>query len=925
MRNRSVRMLCVSLVLCLLLGMMPTALAENTTLQASFYGMSATEGGSRWNMIPLDGTFRVEQAGQEAGLLVIENGESSFVALEGAGDARLIPVMDTMPAGYQVIASGYTVSITAGRLNTGNVIAFARSGLFTLTADPQREFELSPADTNELALAALGADGAALFPMTFETDGEGVYALQDAIPEGDYVLRFADAELTFTVTAYTGQPETIALVDARTDLAPTAEPTAEPTEEPTAEPTEAPTAEPTEAPTAEPTEAPTAEPTEAPTAEPTEAPTAEPTEAPTAEPTEAPTAEPTEAPTAEPTAEPTPEPTGSLIVRVESADGGEYEITVTLKNETMVTDPAMKLVSGQYGTIRRKPGNYVLRAAMAEDVRVLLVDGEEAEMAADGVFEGIVTVSADETAEMTLTVGAVSAEPTPEPTETPEPTATPEPTPTPEPDGTLILRAESLDGESYTVSLSLTGGKAGTETEMDLAAGEAASLNLRPGAYVLTVRQPDHAVLLRFNGAPVNAGFAESIQLTVDVVSEATTEITLTLGQEGSLTGSLSGSIGDLQGEVTLRGNGISEPMTLETTDGAYQAEELAPGFYTVRVALPAGDYTGAGWDIETYGEQVVAEYQVQVRQDETVALPEIAAGEGLPALIDIDLHMPEINVAVPTAAAAPTEIPAEEPAGTPAEENLSASPDNTPMPAADAASDGAPQTPAETSAPAAETSDAQTPASAENLPQGSLPSGGTGMVKVNAFWDSNNTGDKGTYERNVPGCDVELIALAGTAGAAQDTVVAACRTDNNGNVTFSDLPDGMYRVRVTCADGYAFTRKGSRAGDISHSATHPTGEAFCDTDAFSLSGNTYGVGAALNKCITWTGRVWIDSDGNGRMENTEPGLSGLKVEMISDRFDITYSAVSCPAAIRCGWNARRAPCLPATPRTAAIPARPSR
>ena len=53
--------------------------------------MSATEGGSRWNMIPLDGTFRVEQAGQEAGLLVIENGESSFVALEGGGKKWLGP------------------------------------------------------------------------------------------------------------------------------------------------------------------------------------------------------------------------------------------------------------------------------------------------------------------------------------------------------------------------------------------------------------------------------------------------------------------------------------------------------------------------------------------------------------------------------------------------------------------------------------------------------------------------------------------------------------------------------------------------------------------------------------------------------------------------------------------------------------------
>jgi len=317
---KTVRTKILAMLMCIvmLLGMAPAAMADWTTLEVQFCGLIPQAGG-QWQMQPLSGSFSVQQNGAEVGVLSADAEGSGTVKLNQASNVLLVPDAATMPAGYQIQETGYSVSITAGRLNTALVMVYADAGLFTLQATGACGFTL----TDEQGVEAL----------SFTTDEQGSYTLPQALPAGVYTVHQTEGDefwpdFTLELTAYRGAAEQILPVDLlyawnHMVIASIPEPTAVPTEEPTAEPTEAPTPEPTavptEEPTAEPTEAPTPEPTAVPTEEPAAKPTEVPTLEPTAVPTEEPTAEPTEAPTPEPTAVPTPvvvENPASLDVRI---------------------------------------------------------------------------------------------------------------------------------------------------------------------------------------------------------------------------------------------------------------------------------------------------------------------------------------------------------------------------------------------------------------------------------------------------------------------------------------------------------------------------------------------------------------------------------------------------------------------------------
>ena len=109
------RFLSCILCLTLLLGVLPApALAEWTTLQVVFFGLTYGDDG-KLSSTPLEGTFGVYQNGQELGeVTAAADGKSTFLSLSEAVETLLIPRMDTMPEGYAVVESGYAVSVTAG-------------------------------------------------------------------------------------------------------------------------------------------------------------------------------------------------------------------------------------------------------------------------------------------------------------------------------------------------------------------------------------------------------------------------------------------------------------------------------------------------------------------------------------------------------------------------------------------------------------------------------------------------------------------------------------------------------------------------------------------------------------------------------------------------------------------------------------------
>ena len=131
-----------------------------------------------------------------------------------------------------------------------------------------------------------------------------------------------------------------------------------------------------------------------------------------------PTLEPVQATTPEPAAtpEPTPyvaptlnpdgtEPSGSLVVRVESEDGGEYTVQIYLKNDTMTFNPMMQLSCGKYGTIKRAKGDYTLQLIPVNGSAIVSIDGEPVETDENGVYTATVTILSGEKQEIHVILG----------------------------------------------------------------------------------------------------------------------------------------------------------------------------------------------------------------------------------------------------------------------------------------------------------------------------------------------------------------------------------------------------------------------------------------------------------------------------------------------------------------------------------------
>lgn len=229
------KLFCMLLTLVLLAVCLPAALAEATALKLEFTGMYATKDGE-FKAVSLSGAFDIYQGDALLGQLNVTPEGENTIALTGSDAVRLVPVMETIPAGIALSEYGYSLSVTEGRLNIAPLTVYAQAGLFTLEGNPLAQYALQDAKGDTV--------------LTFHTDSEGTYALDVAIPAGMYTLSMTDApaawqDQTFELLAYTGA-ESVVHVSAACLATATPAPTEAPTPEPTSAPTEAPTAVPEE-------------------------------------------------------------------------------------------------------------------------------------------------------------------------------------------------------------------------------------------------------------------------------------------------------------------------------------------------------------------------------------------------------------------------------------------------------------------------------------------------------------------------------------------------------------------------------------------------------------------------------------------------------------------------------------------------------
>ncbi len=253
--------LCILLTLMLLASCMPAALAE-AMLKLEFTGMYVTRDGE-YAAVPLSGVFDVHQGDTLLGQLNVTPEGENTIALTGTGTVRIVPVMDTIPAGITLSEYGYSLNVTDGRLNIAPLTVYAEAGLFAVEGNPLTEYSLLDAAQQKV--------------LSFRTDEAGHYALDVAIAAGTYTLTMdtplsAWVDQTFDLPVYTGADAIPVISAVCEEASPTATPTEVPTSTPTVTPTEVPTATPTEVPTTTPTATPTTTPTQVPTATPTAVP-----------------------------------------------------------------------------------------------------------------------------------------------------------------------------------------------------------------------------------------------------------------------------------------------------------------------------------------------------------------------------------------------------------------------------------------------------------------------------------------------------------------------------------------------------------------------------------------------------------------------------------------------------------------------------
>ncbi len=157
--------------------------------------------------------------------------------------------------------------------------------------------------------------------------------------------------------------------------------------------------------------------------------------------------------------------------------------------------------------------------------------------------------------------------------------------------------------------------------------------------------------------------------------------------------------------------------------------------------------------------------------------------------------------------------------------------------------------------------------------------------LEANAFWDSNNDGLQGIYERAIEGTLVEVLPAEG----GDDTVAAKGMTDRNGQISFYNLAPGNYCIRFTLPEGYWLSRQGDVSGFKRN--TVPIADSRQGvTQPFTLKeGQKAGFGVGGIKTGTISGRVWLDVNADGIMTDGEPGQAGCTITLSGSRNGQNY------------------------------------
>ncbi len=144
---------------------------------------------------------------------------------------------------------------------------------------------------------------------------------------------------------------------------------------------------------------------------------------------------------------------------------------------------------------------------------------------------------------------------------------------------------------------------------------------------------------------------------------------------------------------------------------------------------------------------------------------------------------------------------------------------------------------------------------------------------------DANNDGQQNDgVASGLNGVTVNL--KDGNGNTLATTTTANDVNGNPGYYLFSDLIPGDYQVEFIKPAGYAFAQRDQGADGSDSDADTSTGKTIVTT--LTSGENDLSWDAGLVKLASLGDRVWEDSNGNGKQDDGEPGIGGVKVTLVN-------------------------------------------
>lgn len=157
--------------------------------------------------------------------------------------------------------------------------------------------------------------------------------------------------------------------------------------------------------------------------------------------------------------------------------------------------------------------------------------------------------------------------------------------------------------------------------------------------------------------------------------------------------------------------------------------------------------------------------------------------------------------------------------------------------------------------------------------------------IEVTVFFDNNENGMRGDYERAIAGITVQAVAAEDPAGEA----LAEAVTDAEGIAALTALPPGSYVLRVTLPDSYLFTTVSDKLS-ARNSCIGDTDDQTAVSGVITVqSGETAAAGVATIKVGSFSGRVWLDTNNDGLISEDEPGVAGVLLTLSGSKTGNTY------------------------------------